>query len=387
MDDTLRTVASFDDVNDGVDLRLRLRVESGRVVALEIANGRPAALLDVLRGRRADDVPALVQRLFPICGYAHALACASAIAAARGEDSDRLGEQQRDLLWAELAVAHGWRCLIDWPALLGRPPQLAALRQLMAVAARLRALAQTAPLPGAGERAAALNDLAAGLGHAVFGDRAPGAMHAAALSTWVGAVASPLHDLLRVVQDSPLAGLRPPDVALLPMPAAAWFAARLSADPAFGRHPHADGLPAEVSAYARCTRAERERFDMAGPVAARLLAMLGAAAALIATLRGAGQGPLPAATANACSPSSGSGCAVADTVRGPLAYWVRLDEDRIADLHAVAPTEWALHPRGALHQWLPGLPAEAAQHSARLAVAAVDPCAVTGIALEGVANA
>jgi len=387
MDDTLRTVASFDDVNEGIELRLRLRIAAGRVVALEIANGRPAALLAVLRGRRADEVPALVQRLFPICGNAHALACAGAIAAARGDDVHHRAEQQRDLLWAELAVAHGWRCLIDWPAVLGRPPQLAVLRALMDSAGHLRALAQTLPPANADARTRARNDLASALAQAVFGDNTPRTLHAAALCAWVGTQASPLHELLDVIQGSPLASLRQPDVTLLSTPTASWFAARLSANPDFGRHPSADGMAAEVGAYARCSSAERALFDASGPLAARLLAMLASAAALITRLREAARGLLPAVVVNACSPLPASGCAVVDTVRGPLAYWVRLEADRIADLRSLAPTEWMLHPRGVLYQWLPGLPAEAAQHAARLALAAVDPCAVTAIALEGMADA
>src|SRR3546814_5363952 len=77
-----------------------------------------------------------------LCGHAHALACAHAIAAARGDDVRHHTEAKRDLLWAELAVAHAWRSSIDWPGLLGQPPQLVVLRQLIAVAERLRTLAQ-----------------------------------------------------------------------------------------------------------------------------------------------------------------------------------------------------------------------------------------------------
>src|SRR3546814_14795102 len=101
--------------------------------------------------------------------------------------------------------------------------------------------------------------------------------------------------------------------------------------------------------------------------------MLAAAAALIARLRAAAQGQASAAVVNPCSPVPGSGCAVAETVRGPLAYWVRLAAGRIADLRSVAPTAWVLHPRGALVRWLPGLPAAGAQQSTPMALAAGAP--------------
>lgn len=387
MDDTLRTVAALDDVGDGIELRLRLRIAAGQVAALAIENRRPTGLLEVLRGRRADEVPALVQRLFPICGHAHALACAHAIAAARGDDAHRHAEAQRDLLWAELAMAHGWRSSIDWPGLLGQPPQLAVLRQLIGSAGRLRTLAQAPSSATAAARSVALDDLATALVHAVFGGHAPPVLHADALCAWSATPASPLHALLTVIRDSPLAGLPAPAVCLLATPSANWFAARLSTRTDFERKPGADGMAAEVGAYACCSSAERALYDAAGPVAARLLAMLAAAVALIARLHAAARESLPAVPLDACSPAPASGCAVAETVRGPLAYWLRLEAGRIADLRSVAPTEWVLHPRGALYQWLPGLPAAGAQQSARLALAAVDPCAVTAIELEGVADA
>lgn len=378
MDDKVTSAVPFGGADAGAELRLRLTLAGGRIVALRIDNRRPAGLLDALRGYRADQVPELVRRLFPICGSAHAVACAGAIAAARGDASNLDASAQRDRLWAELAVAHGWRSLIDWRALLGQPPRLRELRRLIAAAERLRT---------PGERSDALQQLAEHLQQAVFGDNAPRATHAAALCEWAGTVASPLQDLLRAIRESPLAMVRPPDVLALAKPSAEWFATRLSSDPGFGRQPSVNGAPAEIGAYADCAAAERCLFDAAGAIGARWLAMLASAAALLATLRGAAQGRQTVAAADACSTLPDSGCAVADTVRGPLAYWVRLDGERIADLRSVAPTEWALHPRGALSQWLLGLPAEDAQTTARLAAAAFDPCAVLGVEMEHMTHA
>src|SRR3546814_14658207 len=70
MDDKVTAAVPFDSTDEGVELRLRLRIAAGQVAALAIENRRPAGLLAVLRGRRADEVPALVQRLFPFCGPA-----------------------------------------------------------------------------------------------------------------------------------------------------------------------------------------------------------------------------------------------------------------------------------------------------------------------------
>lgn len=381
MDDKVTAAVPFDSTDDGAELRLRLTVAADRITGLCVDNRRPAGLLDVLRGHRADEVPDLVRRLFPICGSAHALACAHAIAAARGDAVDDDADNDRDRLWAELAVAHGWRSLIDWQMLLAQPPRTHDLRQLAAAAGRLRGIARGAQRVSA-EHGAALQALAHGLQLAVFGDDAPRVLHTGALCEWASTQPSPLHAVLRAIQESPLATLRRPDALLLATPPATWFGARLSGDPDFGRQPHVDGLPAEVGAYAECTAAERRIFDAAGPIAARLLAMLGSAASLLTTLREAALGWIPAPTVDACSAEPASGCAVAQTVRGPLAYWVRLDGERIADLRAVAPTEWALHPNGSLRQVLLGLPALDAHLLARLATAAFDPCALLGVAVE-----
>lgn len=389
MDDKVTPAVPFGGADEGAELRLRLTLAAGRIAALHIDNRRPAALLDVLRGYHADAVPDLVRRLFPICGSAHALACARAIAAARGDASHVDASTQRDLLWAELAVAHGWRSLIDWRALLGQSPRTRELRQLIDAAARLRAVRPSDPQSplARSERADALRDLAAHLQLAVFGESAPRATHAAVLCEWVGTTANPLRDLLDAIRESPLASVRPPDARLLAMPSAEWFAQRLSADPEFGRQPSADGVPAEVGAYADCAAGERRIFDTAGALGARLLAMLAAAATLIAALRDAALGTQPPMPTNAVPMAPDSGCAVVATVRGPLAYWVQLDGERIAGLRSVAPTEWALHPRGSLSQVLVGLPAEGAQRMVRLAAAVFDPCAVLGVEMEHMTHA
>src|SRR3546814_19815513 len=103
MDDKVTAAVPFDSTDEGVELRLRLRIAAGQVAALAIENRRPAGLLAVLRGRRADEVPALVQRLFPICGHAHSLACAHAIAVARGDDG--IGRAAcRERVWRDVEI-------------------------------------------------------------------------------------------------------------------------------------------------------------------------------------------------------------------------------------------------------------------------------------------
>jgi uptake hydrogenase large subunit len=398
MHDQVDPVSSLDGASGEVELRLRLHATGGRIVALEIDNRRPTGLLAALAGCDADRAPALLRRLFPLCGDAHAIACTRAIGAARAGTADD-DDSARCALWAEQAVAHGWRSLFDWPALLDRPAEPGRLQPLVAAAARLRAAA----VAGA-ERSArpteivdCAGSLAEALMQAVFGPSRPADGSPQALIDWAGSGHdSSVAELLAMVAASPLAAVERPAVRRLSvaadggidgvvsatMPAADWFGARLAGDPAFGRQPSLDGLPAEVGAYAACSAAERACFDRAGPLAARLLAMLGSAAALAAALRRVGEGSAPDTHGDPGGRlEPGSGCGIAATARGPLAYWVRLDGARIAALRSVAPTEWALHPQGPLSALLRGMPVADGVRCARLAAAAFDPCAVLGVEL------
>jgi uptake hydrogenase large subunit len=399
MHDQVDPVSSLDGASGEVELRLRLHAAGGRIVALEIDNRRPTGLLSALAGCDADRAPALLRRLFPLCGDAHAIACTRAISAARAapEDDDSACTA---MLAAEQAVAHGWRSLFDWPALLDRPAEPGRLQPLVAAAARLRAAAVAGTERSARptEVVDCAGSLAEALMQAVFGPSRPADGSPQALIDWAGSCrdSSSVAELLATVAASPLAAVERPAVRRLSvaadggidgdvstaMPAADWFGARLAGDPAFGRQPSLDGLPAEVGAYAACSSAERTCFDRSGPLAARLLAMLGSAAALAAALRRVGAGSAADAHGDPGGRlEPGSGCGLAATARGPLAYWVRLDGARIAALRSVAPTEWALHPQGPLSTLLRGLPVADGVLCARLAAAAFDPCAVLGVEL------
>lgn len=398
MDTAVRAPHFSGATGDGAEVRLHLAVAESRIAEVGIENRRPFGLLSVLIGRPAAEAPDLLRRLFPICGWAHAIACRHAITAAEDARHAATDAGDRDRLRAELAVAHAWRSLIDWRTLLGLEPELAPLRRVVANAGHLRAAHASAP-------GAALNALAEALEQAVFGSTPPPDAGAQTLIDWTRSTQSPAADLLAAVADSPLAIAAHPRTHLLSMSEADrldaglqtepeavvkgpdWFAARLAADPDFGRQPTVDGMPTEVGAYADCPAGDRQRFDQAGPVAARLLAMLGAAAGLVAELRAATSRHAEPCPASAALTAPGTGGGVAATVRGPLAYWVRLEHGRIAALRSVAPTEWGLHPRGPLARLLRGLPAAGAARTARLAAAAFDPCASIDIVLAEPADA
>lgn len=359
---------------DGAELRLQLVADQGRITAVRFGNGRPLDLLRGLQDQPAERVPGLLRRLFPICGWAHAIACRRAVLAACGIESGR--ERTCDnRLRAELALATAWRHTVEWPGLLGRPLDTAPLRAVMLAASRVRDGGEEGP-----ESALRLRELADTLSLAVFGAEAPAGARPEDLLGWLRSTPGTAAALLTAIARSPLAGS--------PVPAAtlsrigldgqdwpAWFESRLRARSDFGQRPDVDGQPADIGAWATSDAARREAFGRHGPVAARLLAMLAAAFDRIAGLRAAADGCEAAGRAIAASAAPGTGCGVADTVRGPLAYWVRLEDERIAELRSVAPTEWIVHPRGALARLLRGLPADEVRRLARWTVAAFDPCA------------
>ena len=133
---------------------------------------------------------------------------------------------------------------------------------------------------------------------------------------------------------------------------AEWFAARLTADPAFAGRPDVDGMPAETGPFAALKAEDAEIAVRNGPAAARLLAVLHAAAQIARALDAES---LPATQIESRATAPGTACAVVQTARGPLAYWVRLDAgDRIAEIRSLAPTAFALHPAGPLPQMLIG---------------------------------
>jgi len=273
-------------------------------------------------------------------------------------------------------------------ALIGRPlaeaPRLArrlfpvcAIAQEIACTRAAEAAAGHAPDPATEHRRTRLLDAEAAVAHvwraAIDWPRwlgrapTPGPAKAAraALAAVEAALAARLGDRRALPADPPL-GPR----------AAAWFAARLAPDPDFAARPEAEGAPADPLPGHRA----------AGGLGARLDALRAGAAALAARLRDA-PGPASAAGAWAHAGASGTGCGVAMTARGPLACLLRADAGRVADLRAVAPTEWVMHPHGALARALATLFGGAIADEARALIAVFDPCAEVAVTLRETADA
>jgi hypothetical protein len=320
-----------------------LALAGGRVAAVRIGGRGLERLRGALAGRAAAEAPRLARRLFPVCGIAQEIACIRAVEAAEGRAAEPGIEARRArLLDAEAAFGHVWRAAIDWPRSLGRAP---ATEPVKAARAALVALEADPGDPVPARRLAAL-----------LADDALFRPGEAALAARLGA-------RLALPADPPL-GARPP----------AWFAARLAAGPGFAACPEAGGAPADPL----------ERHGAGETVGARLDALRQGAATLAGRL---GAAPAPEAGAGAEAREPGTGCGLAMTARGPLAWLVRLSEGRVADARAVAPTEWLTHPSGALARALGTLAGGAVAEEARALLALFDPCSEVALDLREAADA
>lgn len=308
-------------------------VEAGRVRGLHRRAARhlPGGFL----GRTPDQALGLCRALYAVCPQAQQIALARAMERAMGSRATPAVEAARDaMLLAEAAATHGFSLLATWPRARGLPMRAAPLAALLS-AVRAHAADPGAPAMRRVRQAAA-----------------EAAEEAATLP--------------------PPPTERASGAARLPVLSAAWFAASL-ADPGWRDAPTVDGTPREPGPLARLGR--NQPLSDAG-CAARHAARLAELGAI-----GAGQDILDPAED---SGGGGSGTAVVDTARGPLAVSVLLRDGRIARHASLAPTEWLLHERGALHAALAGLPADATLAPRAAAVlASLDPCCACELRLDG----
>lgn len=110
-------------------ITVSVRFAGGRVAAVRVRGRDLMAVLGALRGQQIGSAPALARALFPICGIAHETACRRAIEASLDTPwLPRVETKREVLLLFERGVSAVWRAAIDWPALLGRTPQIAAVK-------------------------------------------------------------------------------------------------------------------------------------------------------------------------------------------------------------------------------------------------------------------
>ncbi|MQX35500.1 nickel-dependent hydrogenase large subunit [Roseospira navarrensis] len=387
-------------------LGLCLEVEGGRVARVRVSPSVRTGVTAALIGRRAEAAVPAVRRLFALCGRAHTVAALRAAEAARGRPAPPAVEAARDRLVTVEALDHAaLALLLDGPVAMGVPPDVPALK---AIRAALAAVADRAARPGWDAVGGDAADPAAGPSPDDFraAIRAASARLRAALPGGAGPPSDPDHLRRRVAGDpAPLArtlalALADPWPGAVPDPPrllTGWSLAALAealAGPeadAFVLRPTWRGAPAETGPLARAAGHPliAAVWAEAGPVAARLVARW---RDLAATLDRLDKAPCheDGSAALAATDSRGAGVAAVETARGLLVHRLVERCGRIVDWRVLAPTEWTVHPDGALSAALTGGDATdrvALDRRARRLVAAMDPCVACDIRIEETARA
>jgi len=367
-------------------IRLDAVVIDGRVVAKNLVSTRVDGVAGALVEQAVEAFPRALQRLFPLCGTAHAVAGLAAIEAALGIEVTPAQRAFPELmLLVEHGAALGWRILMDWSPLLGRPPEVRSCAHIRRAADAVSTAAERdrwARIGGARLRPdrnglhRTVSELARMLVD-LFPEAADPELSWREFEAAMQGAASTPARLIKAARVGALAEYGRHARPLLPSMDADWFAARLATEPHFGDAPTLDGTPAEVGPLSSQRHPlVTEAVAQWGPtLATRLLAAALDAPVVAGRLRRAldrlrDDNPLDVDIAR-----SGSGAAVVETARGPLAYLVDTANGRVSMVRSVAPTQWNFHPDGPFTAALnaaPKVPDPAL--AARLLAISFDPC-------------
>ncbi|MEB0041115.1 MULTISPECIES: nickel-dependent hydrogenase large subunit [unclassified Pseudomonas] len=329
-----------------------LRIRPGQQPS--IIGGRPLLAARLLRGQPPEAAAQRLPLLYSLCGQAHGLTAQLAVnAALQGEAQASWGASQA--LLAETRREHLRRIVLNWSPLLDPSAERCSPVELRAW------------------------------------DQAP----EATMSLWLG---GPVRAWLEHWEEDPqrtllewtsrkdhwlsraLAHCREDAQTMnLPVqalqlindtPALHAVAESLSRCADFALRPEFNNQPRETGSWTRLGEPHPERYSTAW-------LRLGARVAELARLS------LPDARApalGALALDTGEALAWSETARGLLLHRVCLechgDGVKISDYQIVAPTEWNMHPQGALSQALSSLPSDdpRSQRQAELLMAAFDPC-------------
>lgn len=373
-------------------IRLDAVFSNGRLIAKRLVTTRSHAVADILIGHPVDGIPQILSQLFPLCGTAHAAAGLAAIETALAIEVSPAQRAFRDLmLLAEHGAALAWRILMDWPPLLGEPPNTRACADVRRPVAVINAIVGRDRWARIGGVKLHLND--DNLGRAVSElarmvvELFPEAVSASSWSELKFAMqsgASVPARLINATRAGALADYGRHDRPLLPSRAADWFSARLAAEPRFCEAPTLDGTPAEVGSLA----AQRHPLvadavaSWGLTLATRLLAAALDAAVVAERLIRTLDELTDDDPVEVDLTRSGRGAGVVETARGPLAYLVDVADNHVRMLRSVAPTEWNFHPDGPFRAALDAAPiVPNPTLAARQLAASFDPCVPFSIEL------
>jgi hypothetical protein len=372
---------------------LHAAMVDGRLVPASLSSTRTASIPGVLAAQPVGGVPHRLSQLFPLCGTAHAMAGLMAIEAALRIEASPAQRAFRALVaLVEHGAASAWRIMMDWPPLLGEPPQIRAYAAIHRIAAAVRTAADRDRWAQPGGARLRLNRddfgrTVAGLARVLneaFPEAADRALGWGALQRAVQDGASLPARLISAAHAGALAAYGCHDRPLLPALDADWVATRLAADPGFGDAPTLNGTPAEVGALAsrRHPLVDDAIVDWGPTLATRLLAAALDCPVVADRLRHALDDLADDDPVAVDLAGTGRGAGVVETSRGPLAYLIDTSGGQVRMLRSVAPTEWNFHPDGPFISALTAAPkVPDPVFAARLLATSFDPCVLFCIEL------
>lgn len=327
---------------------IEVAMSGDRIDRVSVTGHRPA-LVSHLRGQPARVAEQTLPLLYAVCARAHAAAASAALNAARGGTPTTIV----DLNVAAEAAREQLLAVLTGPAKSWLPRAV----QSIATPGALRDLFNETLLGMAVEDWLDLGSLAD-------------------VQRWASTSSSVLAEEFRRRFELPEPAVA--DVAVLPLVDAAaslhWWP---TLNEAFGVTPEIQGNAAQTGAICRESHQPVVRELQARPLLQRWLAR-------VRDLARYSYGDPASVVGRVSSVRAGErrGRSIVETARGMLMHEVELTDDLVTDdvvvdYAIVAPTQWNLHPDGAVRRWLDGLrvasDAEALALTRRV-VEALDPC-------------
>lgn len=374
------------------DIRIELTHRGGQAGAARIVSTRPQAAARVLLGKTPEQLLSTVPLLFSLCGNAQSYAALLACRAALDLPADAQADTARAcLLQLETVREHAWRILLDWPGLLGRQPDKAALAALLKLTTRFKpclfsegeAFKLDSRLQIDSDRLASLlAELSGLIDHAIFN----GGMRAfqatadeTQLADWLQSNTALSAELLYGLYRLDWQAVGRNHIRCLPALDSPSLLAHLQTQDlsAFCRAPQWQGHCHESTPLGRqqsqpLIAALQNRYG--NGLLARFAAVLREVADITLQLERFGETAFEPASAYG---GDGIGLAQVSAARGLLVHRLVLRDGRVYDYRIAAPTEWNFHPDGVVAQGLKALravDADSLRRQAEWLINAVDPC-------------
>lgn len=370
-------------------------VKGGRIDNTDILNRRPIGLVGtILTGMEADKALIQMTRLFSVCRLAQGAAGLAAVEEALGIEVDEAQLTARDILVScETVFEHAHRIILDWSALLGVTPDVAALKKVRAALGGMEnALypAGDALQPGGGVLSPDFdlvkNKLSAARAALEEAHLLAPSFDVSAVQSWIARDNGVAVKMLEMLKDKGIADFGCCETPLLHPFSKKTIGAALAGEEAlaFAANPSLNRMVFETGPFAR----RSEEFSVSNAVGlfgrglyARFMAIcidlslkLSFADSALAGLVFEGEGELPRPVAYDLD-ATGVGVGLVDAARGILTHRVEILNGRIANYQTVAPTEWNFHPQGVLALGLSDdCRGQDPVYLAKLMVQALDPC-------------